>query len=97
MLILRVYAKQLKRITFSPRITSSVNQGVQLKNQEAQLSQTDLKWWFSVHGAHSSHPIQRHVRLEGGKLGRVNSSAANGLNKKIKKYKNKFLKKLCTV
>jgi hypothetical protein len=43
MLILRVYAKQLKRITFSHRITSSVNQGAQLKNQKAQLCQTDLK------------------------------------------------------
>jgi hypothetical protein len=41
MLILRVYAKQLKRITFSHKITSLVNQGAQLENQGAQLCQTD--------------------------------------------------------
>jgi hypothetical protein len=41
MLILRVYAKQSKRITFSHRITSPVNQGVQLDNQGAQLCRTD--------------------------------------------------------
>jgi hypothetical protein len=39
--ILRVYAKESKRIIFSLRITSSENQRAQLENQGAQLCQTD--------------------------------------------------------
>jgi hypothetical protein len=47
--ILRVYAKESKRIIFSLRITSPENQGAQLENQGAQLCQTDPKlFWIHV-------------------------------------------------